>query len=1041
MRDCVCQLCGNKFASEDPFCFHEALTKWLDNNPSFTWSYFNQKAVASASDSWFPLDNTVTDSVLRQNDETSSPSVISVSSAPSISPSMCKISSHDFDFHDFRRILSSSEDGQPTFMPPDFCVRPSLNYTLRASTGNIDVSSIHRPEKRPSLTMSDERELINELIMDVCRELNLSCLCFKILQNVCILVKADRGSLFLVDRDRLTGEKVLVSKLFDVTPDCSFKEVLHRSEKRRVTIPMGIGISGHVAQTGDYANIPDAYADSRFSDSVDRETGYRTKCILCMPIKDIDGEVLAVALLMNKKPAEKGPESSLQRPSAVSVEDQKQTASSASGTLSVSGTSDCFTERDVRVFKSYVAFCGIGLHNAQIYRRSRMEAHRNQVLLELARIVFRGHSDISHLIYTVLSHTVSLLQCQRAQLLLVGEDESPEETAATNSKRFSHAFNLAWNDDLDSFHFTLAMNSLENSRLPLQLEIAMKVVRTGEPINLPNAHSDPLFDAASELTVDPIWRAQSLLCMPIKHSDGRVLAVCFVVNKCAKDWRFPDQPESYDPAISYGTRLGFRPSPSDWSSAFSHADECLFEAFALFAGLGLANRQMYDRVMRLVAKQRILLDVLSYHATAPKSEAACLANSLIPSTRFYYLDRFSFTDIRMSDEATLKACVRMFLDLNFVSIFKLDMLRLCRWILSVKKNYREVTYHNWRHAFTVAQTMFAVLLNADLNSLFTDLECLALMVACLSHDLDHRGTDNQFQVKTMSPLVQLYSTSVLEHHHFNQCMMLLSRKGNDFLSVLNKSDYNYLVSLIKEYILATDLSRHFARLPDFNRTLEQREVSAVGPKFPSSMEPWLSNPEERLLLGDMLMTSCDISAITKPWPVQKITAELVSSEFFEQGDLEKDKLCSQPRELMDRSHMHELPRLQVEFIDFVCTPIYKAIVRVSSALQPLLDGCMRNRACWSYMVEGREVPESLFGLEEVDSTNGSGAVLNRSHGISPVSTHMGSINPNRIRQIVNAKPFESTPTVRRESILAATTVGGDIPDSPSSTHSSPPSVT
>ncbi|OON23492.1 GAF domain protein, partial [Opisthorchis viverrini] len=315
-------------------------------------------------------------------------------------------------------------------MPPDFCVRPSLHYTLRASAGNMnDLSSIPQPGKRPSLTMSDERELINELIMDVCRELNLSCLCFKILQNVCILVKADRGSLFLVDRDRLTGEKVLVSKLFDVTPDCSFKEVLHRSEKRRVTIPMGIGISGHVAQTGHYANIPDAYADSRFSDSVDRETGYRTKCILCMPIKDIDGEVLAVALLMNKKTPEKGPESSLQRTSAVSVGegDQKQTTSSASATFEVSDTSDCFTERDVRVFKSYVAFCGIGLHNAQIYRRSRMEAHRNQVLLELARIVFRGHSDISHLIYTVLSHTVSLLQCQRAQLLLVGENESPEE--------------------------------------------------------------------------------------------------------------------------------------------------------------------------------------------------------------------------------------------------------------------------------------------------------------------------------------------------------------------------------------------------------------------------------------------------------------------------------------------------------------------------------------------------------------------------------------------------------------------------------------
>lgn len=60
--------------------------------------------------------------------------------------------------------------------------------------------------------------------------------------------------------------------------------------------------------------------------------------------------------------------------------------------------------------------------------------------------------------------------------------------------------------------------------------------------------------------------------------------------------------------------------------------------------------------------------------------------------------------------------------------------------------------------------------------MFSDLECLSIIIACLSHDLDHRGTNNQFQIRTMSPLVNLYSTSVLEHHHFDQCIMLLSTK-------------------------------------------------------------------------------------------------------------------------------------------------------------------------------------------------------------------------------------------------------------------------
>ena len=40
--------------------------------------------------------------------------------------------------------------------------------------------------------------------------------------------------------------------------------------------------------------------------------------------------------------------------------------------------------------------------------------------------------------------------------------------------------------------------------------------------------------------------------------------------------------------------------------------------------------------------------------------------------------------------------------------YTLYLQTLCKWTCSVKKNYRPVTYHNWRHAFNVAQTMFVV---------------------------------------------------------------------------------------------------------------------------------------------------------------------------------------------------------------------------------------------------------------------------------------------------------------------------------------------
>nr|KAF6450842.1 phosphodiesterase 11A [Molossus molossus] len=57
----------------------------------------------------------------------------------------------------------------------------------------------------------------------------------------------------------------------------------------------------------------------------------------------------------------------------------------------------------------------------------------------------------------------------------------------------------------------------------------------------------------------------------------------------------------------------------------------------------------------------------------------------------------------------ITAALRMFMELGMVQKFKIDYETLCRWLLTVRKNYRMVLYHNWRHAFNVCQLMFAML--------------------------------------------------------------------------------------------------------------------------------------------------------------------------------------------------------------------------------------------------------------------------------------------------------------------------------------------
>lgn len=170
----------------------------------------------------------------------------------------------------------------------------------------------------------------------------------------------------------------------------------------------------------------------------------------------------------------------------------------------------------------------------------------------------------------------------------------------------------------------------------------------------------------------------------------------------------------------------------------------------------------------------------------------------------------------------------MFLDLDLVERFHIDYEMLCRWLLSVKKNYRHVTYHNWRHAFNVAQMMFAILTSTQWWKVFGEIECLALVIGCLCHDLDHRGTNNSFQIKWVfisstsgahrndsiifrasSPLAQLYSTSTMEHHHFDQCLMILNSPGNQILSNLSSEDYSRAIRVLEDAILSTDLAVYF----------------------------------------------------------------------------------------------------------------------------------------------------------------------------------------------------------------------------------------
>jgi phosphoserine phosphatase RsbU/P len=115
--------------------------------------------------------------------------------------------------------------------------------------------------------------------------LDLGELLGRILEVAKAQADAERGTLFLVDEK---SEEI-------------WSLIAHGMEKREIRLPLGRGIAGYVAQSGEILNIPDAYADPRFNRDVDAQTGYRTRNILCLPIRNKSGKIIAALQLLNKR--------------------------------------------------------------------------------------------------------------------------------------------------------------------------------------------------------------------------------------------------------------------------------------------------------------------------------------------------------------------------------------------------------------------------------------------------------------------------------------------------------------------------------------------------------------------------------------------------------------------------------------------------------------------------------------------------------------------------------------------------------------------
>ena len=128
-------------------------------------------------------------------------------------------------------------------------------------------------------------ELLLEITKKIAGLKNLSEILWTIIDFVTENVDGDRGSLFLNDEE--TNEL--------------YSRIAQGELTREIRILNTVGIAGAIFTSKKGEIIHDVYSDSRFNKEVDQETGYKTKNMICSPVKTVDGKIIGVIQVLNKK--------------------------------------------------------------------------------------------------------------------------------------------------------------------------------------------------------------------------------------------------------------------------------------------------------------------------------------------------------------------------------------------------------------------------------------------------------------------------------------------------------------------------------------------------------------------------------------------------------------------------------------------------------------------------------------------------------------------------------------------------------------------
>ena len=309
--------------------------------------------------------------------------------------------------------------------------------------------------------------------------------------------------------------------------------------------------------------------------------------------------------------------------------------------------------------------------------------------------------------------------------------------------------------------------------------------------------------------------------------------------------------------------------------------------------------------------------------------------------------------------------------------------KLNSFLKSVTNQYLISTlYHNSIHGADITQTicLFFNYSNAEKISHTKALDLLSIIISALGHDIGHPGLTNNFHINSLSELAITYNdSSCLENFHLATLFKTLRKDETNIFENLSVQDFKKIRKKMISEILATDMAIHGkiinnirSKIPEYLMQEKNNSNSNNIQKFEliTDINNEETTDEEKQALLDYFIHAADLGHNTKLFQISLRWVELLSEEFWLQGDKEK-KMNLSISFLCDRENT-DVPKSQVGFIGGFILPTFQYLVIMFPSLKFTVDNAKNNIKEWQKLVEqnrkkGWTPPKKI--KEEEEKTN------------------------------------------------------------------------